>query len=70
MLSILVLCHVYLNVDSYFSVRTKAGATVQDLLQAVAKGVDVPAGELLLVANTYPGGRCLLQPQDRLHSAL
>lgn len=30
--------------------------------------MDVPLGDLVLVAITYPGGRLLLQPQDRVFS--
>ncbi|KAJ3597931.1 hypothetical protein NHX12_001447 [Muraenolepis orangiensis] len=63
-----VLCHVHLNMVSYLSVRTRAGVAAQGLLEAVAKRVDVPAEDLVLVAITYTGGRRLLQPQDRLHS--
>ncbi|XP_068180105.1 rap guanine nucleotide exchange factor 5-like isoform X2 [Antennarius striatus] len=63
-----VLCHVYITMDSYLSMRAHAGVVAQDLLQAVADRMDVPRGELELVAVTYPGGRLLLQPQDRLFS--
>ncbi|XP_070691216.1 rap guanine nucleotide exchange factor 5-like [Pempheris klunzingeri] len=63
-----VLCHVYITMDSYLSTRTHAGVVAQELLQAVAERMDVPQGELVLVAVTYPGGRLLLQPQDRVFS--
>uniref|UniRef100_A0A672ZPE5 Rap guanine nucleotide exchange factor 5 n=1 Tax=Sphaeramia orbicularis TaxID=375764 RepID=A0A672ZPE5_9TELE len=65
-----VLCHVYISMDSYLSMRAHAGVVAQELLQAVAERMDVPQGELVLVAITYPGGKCrlLLQPQDRVFS--
>ncbi|XP_067457875.1 rap guanine nucleotide exchange factor 5-like isoform X1 [Thunnus thynnus] len=63
-----VLCHVYITMDSYLSMRAHAGVVAQELLQAVAERMDVPQGELVLVAVTYPGGRLLLQPQDRVFS--
>ncbi|XP_070768117.1 rap guanine nucleotide exchange factor 5-like isoform X3 [Enoplosus armatus] len=63
-----VLCHVYITMDSYLSMRAHAGVVAQELLQAAAERMDVPQGELVLVAVTYPGGRLLLQPQDRVFS--
>uniref|UniRef100_A0A8D2ZD78 Rap guanine nucleotide exchange factor 5 n=1 Tax=Scophthalmus maximus TaxID=52904 RepID=A0A8D2ZD78_SCOMX len=63
-----VLCHVYITMDSYLSMKAHAGAVAQELLQAVAERMDVPEGELVLVAVTYVGGRLLLQPQDRVFS--
>ncbi|XP_076016740.1 rap guanine nucleotide exchange factor 5b isoform X2 [Genypterus blacodes] len=63
-----VLCHVYMTMDSYLSMRAHTGVQAQELLQAVAERMDVPQGELALVAVTYPGGRLLLQPQDRVYS--
>ncbi|KAM8735476.1 rap guanine nucleotide exchange factor 5b [Acanthopagrus schlegelii] len=63
-----VLCHVYITMDSYLSMRAHAGMVAQELLQAVADRMDVPQGELVLVAVTYPGGRLLLQPQDKVFS--
>ncbi|GAA6224989.1 rap guanine nucleotide exchange factor 5-like isoform X2 [Lates japonicus] len=63
-----VLCHVYITMDSYLSMRVHAGVVAQELLQAMAERMDVPQGELVLVAVTYPGGRLLLQPQDRVFS--
>ncbi|XP_078109280.1 rap guanine nucleotide exchange factor 5-like [Sander vitreus] len=63
-----VLCHVYITMDSYLSMRTHTGVVAQELLQAVAERMDVPLRELVLVAVTYPGGRLLLQPQDRVFS--
>ncbi|XP_032374941.1 rap guanine nucleotide exchange factor 5b isoform X1 [Etheostoma spectabile] len=62
------LCHVYITMDSYLSMRTHTGVVAQELLQAVAERMDVPLRELVLVAVTYPGGRLLLQPQDRVFS--
>ncbi|XP_029361057.1 rap guanine nucleotide exchange factor 5-like isoform X1 [Echeneis naucrates] len=63
-----VLCRVYITVDSYLSMRVHAAVVAQELLQAVAERMDVPLGELTLEAVTYPGGRLLLQPQDRVFS--
>ncbi|KAF1387800.1 hypothetical protein PFLUV_G00083700 [Perca fluviatilis] len=63
-----VLCHVYITMDSYLSMRTHTGVVAQELLQAVAERMDVPLRELVLVAVTYPGGRLLLQPLDRVFS--
>nr|XP_046254744.1 rap guanine nucleotide exchange factor 5-like isoform X2 [Scatophagus argus] len=63
-----VLCHVYITMDSYLSLRARAGVVAQELLQAVAERMDVPQAELVLVAVTYPGGRLLLQPQDKVFS--
>ncbi|XP_053182510.1 rap guanine nucleotide exchange factor 5-like isoform X1 [Scomber japonicus] len=63
-----VLCHVYITMDSYLGMRVHAGVLALELLQAVAERMDVPQGELVLVAVTYPGGRLLLQPQDRVFS--
>lgn len=36
--------------------KAHAGAVAQELLQAVAERMDVPEGELVLVAVTYVGG--------------
>ncbi|KAJ0000303.1 hypothetical protein NQD34_012145 [Periophthalmus magnuspinnatus] len=65
-----VLCHVYISMDSYLSIRASGGIVAQELLQAVAERMDVPLGDLVLVAITYPGGRLLLQPQDKVYSEL
>ncbi|XP_008293044.1 rap guanine nucleotide exchange factor 5b [Stegastes partitus] len=64
-----VLCQVYITMDSYLSMRVHAGVVAQELVQAVAERMDVPDGELVLVAVAYPGGRLLLQPQDRVFSS-
>ncbi|XP_062322707.1 rap guanine nucleotide exchange factor 5-like isoform X1 [Osmerus eperlanus] len=63
-----VLCHVYVTMDSYLSVRTAAGVVARELLKSLAERLDVPLGDLVLVAVTYPGGKLLLQPQDRVYS--
>uniref|UniRef100_A0A3Q3AYM0 Rap guanine nucleotide exchange factor 5 n=1 Tax=Kryptolebias marmoratus TaxID=37003 RepID=A0A3Q3AYM0_KRYMA len=63
-----VLCRVYISMDSYLSVKVDSEAVAQELLQAVAERMDVPQAELILVAVTYPGGRLLLQPEDRVFS--
>uniref|UniRef100_A0A3B3WBJ2 Rap guanine nucleotide exchange factor 5 n=1 Tax=Poecilia mexicana TaxID=48701 RepID=A0A3B3WBJ2_9TELE len=63
-----VLCRVYVTMDSYLSAKVHCEVVAQELLQAVAERMDVPASELILVAITYPGGRLLLQPQDRVFS--
>lgn len=52
-----MLCHVYITMNSYLSMRVHAGVVVQELLQAVADRMDVPQGELVLVAVTYAGGK-------------
>lgn len=52
-----VLCHVYITMNSYLSVRVHVGVVVQELLQVVAERMDVSVGELVLVAVTYPGGK-------------
>uniref|UniRef100_A0A1A7YXE1 Rap guanine nucleotide exchange factor (GEF) 5 n=1 Tax=Iconisemion striatum TaxID=60296 RepID=A0A1A7YXE1_9TELE len=64
-----VLCRVYVTVDSYLSMKVSSEAAAQELLQAVAERIDVPQAELILVAVTFPGGRLLLQPQDRVFSS-
>ncbi|XP_034554400.1 rap guanine nucleotide exchange factor 5-like [Notolabrus celidotus] len=63
-----VLCHVYITMDSYVSMKAHVGVLAQELLQAAADRMDVPQGELVLVAVTYTGGRLLLQPHDRVFS--
>uniref|UniRef100_A0A674DGA7 Rap guanine nucleotide exchange factor 5 n=1 Tax=Salmo trutta TaxID=8032 RepID=A0A674DGA7_SALTR len=63
-----VLCHVYVSMDSYLSVRSLASVVAQGLLQEVAERLDVPLEELVLLAVTYPGEKLLLKPQDRLYS--
>uniref|UniRef100_A0A3Q3VZB1 Uncharacterized protein n=1 Tax=Mola mola TaxID=94237 RepID=A0A3Q3VZB1_MOLML len=62
------LCHVYITMNSYLCMRVHARLLAQELLQAVAERMDVPQGDLALVAVTYPGGRLLLQPKDRVFS--
>lgn len=52
-----VLCHVYVTMNSYLSVRVHVGVVAQELLQVVAERMDVSVGELVLVAVTYPGGK-------------
>ncbi|KAM4568498.1 rap guanine nucleotide exchange factor 5b [Fundulus diaphanus] len=63
-----VLCRVYVTLDSYLSAKVRCEVVAQELLQEVAERIDVAASELILVAITYPGGRLLLQPQDRVFS--
>lgn len=63
------LCHVYITMDSFLSMRVHAGVTAQELLQAVAERMDVPQGDLLLVAVTYPGGENTHNPQHCTTSA-
>lgn len=55
--------------DSFLSMRVRAGVTAQELLQAVAERMDVPQGDLLLVAVTYPGGENTHNPQRSTTSA-
>lgn len=52
-----VLCHVYVTMDSYLSMRVHSEVVVQELLQAVAERMGVSQGELLLVAITCTGGK-------------
>uniref|UniRef100_A0A3Q4HP23 Rap guanine nucleotide exchange factor 5 n=1 Tax=Neolamprologus brichardi TaxID=32507 RepID=A0A3Q4HP23_NEOBR len=49
--------------------RVQSGVVAQELVQAVAERMDVSHEELVLVGVTYPGGRLLLQPQDRVFSS-
>ncbi|KAJ8004762.1 hypothetical protein DPEC_G00139650, partial [Dallia pectoralis] len=63
-----VLCHVYVSLDSYLSVRSPANVVAQGLLQQVAERLDVSMQELVLLAVTYSGEKLVLQPQDRLYS--
>lgn len=63
------LCHVYITMNSFLSMRVHAGVTAQELLQAVAERMDVPQGDLLLVAVTYPGGENTHNPQHSSTSA-
>uniref|UniRef100_A0A6Q2YR65 Rap guanine nucleotide exchange factor (GEF) 5a n=1 Tax=Esox lucius TaxID=8010 RepID=A0A6Q2YR65_ESOLU len=63
-----VLCHVYVSLDSYLSVRSPASVVAQGLLQQVAERLDVPQQELVLLAVTYTGEKLVLQPQARLYS--
>ncbi|XP_047216502.1 rap guanine nucleotide exchange factor 5-like [Girardinichthys multiradiatus] len=63
-----VLCRVYVTMDSYLSAKVRSEVMAQELLQAVAERMDVPASKMILVAITYPGGRLLLQPQDKVFS--
>lgn len=55
--SITALCHVYITMNSYLCMRVHARLVAQELLQAVAERMDVPQGDLALVAVTYPGGK-------------
>lgn len=56
------LCHVYITMNSFLSVRVHAGVMAQELLHVVAERMDVPHGDLLLVAVTYPGGKYTRNP--------
>uniref|UniRef100_A0A3P8UX31 Rap guanine nucleotide exchange factor 5-like n=1 Tax=Cynoglossus semilaevis TaxID=244447 RepID=A0A3P8UX31_CYNSE len=62
------LCHVYVTMDVYLSIKVHGGVLAQELLHIVAERMDVPQEELALVAVTFPGGRVFLQPQDRVFS--
>lgn len=53
--------------DSYLSVRAHSGVVAQELLQAVAERMDVPQGELVLVAVTYPGGKYYFSKPRAVH---
>ncbi|XP_027005069.1 rap guanine nucleotide exchange factor 5b isoform X1 [Tachysurus fulvidraco] len=63
-----VLCHVYVNMDSYVSVRTHSEVTVQELLTAVAERLECAEDDMVLVAVTYSRGKELLQPQQCVYS--
>ncbi|KAK3571849.1 hypothetical protein QTP86_020455 [Hemibagrus guttatus] len=62
------LCHVYVTVDSYVSVRTHSEVTVQELLAAVAERLECAEDDLVLVAVNYSRGKELLQPQQCVYS--
>ncbi|KAM8869113.1 rap guanine nucleotide exchange factor 5-like isoform 2-T2 [Spinachia spinachia] len=62
------LCHVYVTMDSFLSMRAHAGMVAEELLQALAERMEVPLENLVLLAVTYNGSRHLLQPQDRVLS--
>lgn len=50
------LCHVYVTMDSFLSMRAHAGMVAEELLQAVAERMEVPLEKLVLLAVTYNGG--------------
>lgn len=51
-----VLCHVYVTMDSYVSVRTHSEVTAQELLAAVAERLECAEEDMVLVAVTYSRG--------------
>ncbi|XP_058249327.1 rap guanine nucleotide exchange factor 5b isoform X4 [Hemibagrus wyckioides] len=63
-----VLCHVYVTMDSYVSVRTHSEVTVQELLAAVAERLECAEDDMVLVAVNYSRGKELLQPQQCVYS--
>ncbi|XP_060777762.1 rap guanine nucleotide exchange factor 5b isoform X2 [Neoarius graeffei] len=63
-----VLCHVYVTMDSYVSVRTHSEVTAQELLAAVAERLECAEEDMVLVAVTYSRGKVLLQSQQCVYS--
>ncbi|KAM9487976.1 rap guanine nucleotide exchange factor 5b [Clarias gariepinus] len=63
-----VLCHVYVTMDSYVSVRTHSEVTAQELLAAVAERLECADDDMVLLAVTYTRGKVLLQPQQCVYS--
>ncbi|KAB5586968.1 hypothetical protein PHYPO_G00007580 [Pangasianodon hypophthalmus] len=63
-----VLCHVYVTMDSYVSVRTHGEVTAQELLAAVAERLECAEDDMVLLAVTYSRGKVLLQPQQCVYS--
>ncbi|XP_051991391.1 rap guanine nucleotide exchange factor 5-like isoform X2 [Xyrauchen texanus] len=64
-----VTCHVYVSGDSYLSMRVKPAVIAQELLHIVAQRMDRSEDDMMLVAQTYRGEKCVLQPNDRIYSA-
>ncbi|XP_017326800.1 rap guanine nucleotide exchange factor 5b isoform X2 [Ictalurus punctatus] len=63
-----VLCHVFVTMDSYVSVRTHNEVTAQELLAAIADRLECTEDDMVLVAVTYSRGKVLLQPQQCVYS--
>ncbi|XP_046703161.1 rap guanine nucleotide exchange factor 5-like [Silurus meridionalis] len=63
-----VMCHVYVTMDSYVSVRTHSEVTAQALLAAVAERLECAEDDMVLVAVIYSRGKVLLQPQQCVYS--
>ncbi|KAI5618280.1 rap guanine nucleotide exchange factor 5 [Silurus asotus] len=63
-----VMCHVYVTMDSYVSVRTHSEVTAQALLGAVAERLECAEDDMVLVAVIYSRGKVLLQPQQCVYS--
>ncbi|TSK34718.1 Rap guanine nucleotide exchange factor 5 [Bagarius yarrelli] len=63
-----VLCHLYVTLDSYVSVKTHNEVTTQELLAAVAERLECAEDDMVLVAVTYSKGKELLQPQQCVYS--
>ncbi|XP_051519400.1 rap guanine nucleotide exchange factor 5-like [Myxocyprinus asiaticus] len=63
-----VMCHVYVSCDSYLSMRVKPAVIAQELLHIVAQRMDRSEDDMMLVAQTYRGEKCVLQPNDRIYS--
>ncbi|XP_052474925.1 rap guanine nucleotide exchange factor 5 [Carassius gibelio] len=64
-----VLCHVYVTIDSYVSVRTHSEVSVQELLSTVAERFDCAEDDMVLMAVTYPGEKVLLQSDQCVFSS-
>lgn len=63
-----VLCHVYVTMDSYVSVRTHNEVTAQELLAAIADRLECTEDDMVLVAVVYSREKVLLQPQQCVYS--
>lgn len=56
-----VVCHLYVTMDSYMSVRTHSEVTAQELLAAVAERLECAEDDMVLLAVTYSRGTNLQQ---------
>ncbi|XP_060753631.1 rap guanine nucleotide exchange factor 5 [Tachysurus vachellii] len=63
-----VMCHVYVSLDSYLSVRVRTTVVAQELLHVVAQRMEKPVEDMVLVAQTYSGEKRVLQPHDCIYS--
>ncbi|KAL4646922.1 rap guanine nucleotide exchange factor 5-like isoform X1 [Arapaima gigas] len=63
-----VFCHVYVTMDSYFSVRIPVTAVTQEVLDTVIERMGGVEEDLALVTVTYSGEKLILQPHDSVYS--
>ncbi|XP_062848430.1 rap guanine nucleotide exchange factor 5b isoform X2 [Trichomycterus rosablanca] len=63
-----VLCHLYVTVDSFVSVRAHTAVTAQELLAAVAERLECAEDDMVLVAITYSREKVLIQAQQGVYS--